>query len=169
MKDIASPVRPLVSYGVIVDCLVCAIVFGVVLYGCVSNRPDEKAALKIVIAKYNNALVEAYKDQSFEPLKAVAAADEVNKVDTIVSSYLQANQIMEADLRKVDFKDIKIEGDKATVKTSEDWSYRWVNYKTRQEIEPLRNVHYEMLYHMTKKDGKWLVEKVEETGEGKRP
>ncbi|MBI3752736.1 MAG: hypothetical protein HY266_01660 [Deltaproteobacteria bacterium] len=161
MKDIARKL--------IVDCLVCAIVFAVVLYGCASNRPDEKTALKIVIAKYNNALVEAYKDQSFEPLKAVAAADEVSKVDTIVSSYLQANQIMEADLRKIDFKDIKIKGDKAAVKTSEDWSYRWIDYRTGKEIEPLKPVHYEMVYHLIKKDRKWLVEKVEETGEGKRP
>jgi len=69
---------------------------------------------------------------------------------------------MESEIHKIDFRDIKAEGDKAAVNTAEDWSYRWIDYRTKQEVEPLRDIHYDMKYYLVKKDGKWLVEKVEE-------
>ena len=122
---------------------------------------SEKPELKTVIAKYNNAIIEAYKNQNFEHFMQVATDTEINKIGIIINSFRQADQIMEAELRKIDFQEIKTQGDKADVKTSEDWSYRWIDYKTAQEVEPLKNIHYEMLYHLIKKDGKWLVEKVE--------
>jgi len=122
---------------------------------------SEKPELKTVIAKYNNAIIEAYKNQNFEHFMQVATDAEINKIGVIINSFRQADQIMEAELRKIDFQEIKTQGDKADVKTSEDWSYRWIDYKTGQEVEPLKNIHYEMLYHLIKKDGKWLVEKVE--------
>ena len=122
---------------------------------------SEKPELKTVIAKYNNAIIEAYKNQNFEHFMQVATDTEINKIGIIINSFRQADQIMEAKLHKIDFQEIKTQGNKADVNTSEDWSYRWIDYKTGQEVEPLKNIHYEMLYHLIKKDGKWLVEKVE--------
>ena len=145
--------RYLLTYSVIV--------LLVVVSGCSSKSMDEKTELKTVIAKYNNAIIEAYKNQNFEHFMQVATDAEINKIGVIINSFRQADQIMEAELRKIDFQEIKTQGDKADVKTSEDWSYRWIDYKTGQEVEPLKNIHYEMLYHLIKKDGKWLVEKVE--------
>lgn len=139
-----------------------------ILFSCASKQSGEETSLKIVIAKYNNAVIEAYKNQILMPLKEVAVEDEVRRIDITVSTYLRGNQLMEADLHKIDFKDVRIEGDKATVRTSEDWSYKWVNYRTKKEVEPLRDIHYEMTYYLNKIDGKWLVEKVEELKEGER-
>lgn len=133
----------------------------VVVSGCSSKGMNEKTELKTVIAKYNNAIIEAYKNQNFEHFMQVATDKEINKIGIIINSFRQADQIMEAELRKIDFQEIKTQGDKADVNTSEDWSYRWIDYKTGQEVEPLKNIHYDMLYHLIKKDGKWLVEKVD--------
>lgn len=148
------------------------IIYGIallfILLGCASKQSGEETSLKIVIAKYNNAVIEAYKNQILMPLKEVAVEDEVRRIDITVSTYLRGNQLMEADLHKIDFKDVRIEGDKATVRTSEDWSYKWVNYRTKKEVEPLRDIHYEMTYYLNKIGGKWLVEKVEELKEGER-
>lgn len=144
--------RYLLTYSVIVL---------LVISGCSSKGMSEKPELKTVIAKYNNAIIEAYKNQNFEHFMQVATDTEINKIGIIINSFRQADQIMEAELRKIDFQEIKTQGDKADVNTSEDWSYRWIDYKTGQEVEPLKNIHYEMLYHLIKKDGKWLVEKVE--------
>ena len=151
--------RYLLTYSVIV--------LLVVVSGCSSKSMDEKTELKTVIAKYNNAIIEAYKNQNFEHFMQVATDTEINKIGIIINSFRQADQIMEAKLHKIDFQEIKTQGNKADVNTSEDWSYRWIDYKTGQEVEPLKNIHYEMLYHLIKKDGKWLVEKVEEVKESK--
>lgn len=146
--------------------ILCIVVFS----GCASPPPDTRAAqLKIVIAKYNNALIEAYKNRFDSPLMEVAGEAEVRKIRTIVDSFLQSDEIMEAEVKRMDFKEIKIEAEKAEVKTSEDWQYRWVNVRTGKEVEPIKDIHYEMLYHLIKKDGKWLVENTEDIGEEKRP
>lgn len=143
------------SYGVVLAAIISS--------GCASNQADNRETLlKIVIAKYNNAVIEAYKSQNFEPLKQAATESEINKIGVIINAYRTANQIMESDIKKIDFKEIRIEADKADVKTYEDWSYRWINYETRQEAEPLKDIHYELFYHLIKKDGKWLVDRVED-------
>ncbi|MBI4972684.1 MAG: hypothetical protein HZC16_02565 [Candidatus Omnitrophica bacterium] len=143
--------------------LICGMLLaGVIFHGCAHKATDEEAELKTVVAKYNNALIEAYKNQFFAPLQEVTSEDEFRKVNIVVSSFLQGSRIMESELHRLDFKEIKIEKDEARVRTSEDWSYRWVNYRTRQEIEPLKEIRYEMLYHLVKKNNKWLVDKVEE-------
>ena len=151
--------RYLLTYSVIV--------LLVVVSGCSSKKTNEKTELKTVIAKYNNAIIEAYKNQNFEHFMQVATDKEIKKIGIIINSFRQADQIMEAELQKIDFQEIKTQGDKADVNTSEDWSYRWIDYKTGQEVEPLKNIHYEMLYHLIKKDGRWLVEKVEEVEKDK--
>lgn len=143
--------------------LLYSIALAIILSGCTSNPADDREALlKIVIVKYNNAVIEAYKNQNFEYLKQVATEKEIDKIGIMISSFRQTDQIMKAEFHKIDFREIKIQGDKTDVRTSEDWSYRWIDYKTGQEVEPLKNIHYEILYHLIKKDGKWLVEKVED-------
>ena len=144
----------------------CSAVLLSMLAGCALRETGAEAELRVVVAKYNNALIEAYKNQLFKPLKEVADEEEVQMVNIFISSYLQGNQVMDAELLKMDFKEIKIEGEKATVRTSEEWSYRWIHYKTMREIEPRKNIRYEILYYIVKKDGRWLVKKVEETGSG---
>ena len=150
--------RYLLTYSVIVL---------LVISGCSSKSMSEKTELKTVIAKYNNAIIEAYKNQNFEHFMQVATDKEIKKIGIIINSFRQADQIMEAELQKIDFQEIKTQGDKADVNTSEDWSYRWIDYKTGQEVEPLKNIHYEMLYHLIKKDSRWLIEKVEEVEKDK--
>lgn len=142
--------------------LIHGLLLPIFLLGCATKTVGEEEQLKIVIAKYNNALVEAYKNQFFEPLKEVADDAELTKVNTIIRAYLQNEQIMDSEILAVVFKGIKKKADSAVVKTSEDWKYRWVDYRTNKEVEPFKKVHYEMIYYLFKKDGKWLVTKVEE-------
>lgn len=132
-----------------------------ILAGCASKGNNEDARLKVIIVKYNNALIEAYSNQFFAPLKEVADKDQVRRVDIFIDSYLTAKQIMDAELLKIDFREIKIEGETALVRTSEDWSYRWINYRTKREVAPRKNIRQEIMYHIVKKDNRWLVKKVE--------
>lgn len=141
--------------------LVCLCVF----LSCKSGDP-EKDAIQRIVAKYNMAIITAYKELNMGPLQDIALEGHVNKVKTIINSYLEANQIMIADILKLNIKEIRIEGEKATARTSEDWKYKWIDNKTGKDVEPLKEIHYEMVYKMVKKDAKWMVEAVEEVTEG---
>jgi hypothetical protein len=141
---------------------------GLILAGSLScgSSTNEDAVIMKAVGKYNQALVIAYRNVDFGPLGGAASEKEAKKVRVIVNSYLEGNQVMESDVKRIDFKDVKVEGDRATARTSEDWTYRWVDFKTGEEVEPLKDIHYEMLYHLEKIDEKWLVEKVEDIGNG---
>lgn len=130
--------------------------------GCAKKENPDEARIKTAVAKYNVALVQAYKDQFFEPLKEVADEETVKKVAAVISVYLQTGQIMDSELLRIDFKEIRVEGDKSTVRTYEKWKYRWLDYRTNREVEPIKDIHYEMLYHLIRKGDGWIVEGVKQ-------
>lgn len=129
------------------------------VYSC--GGISENKEIKTAIARYNNAITEVYKNQNFELLKKTATENEVEKISAIINAYLQANEIMESEIIGINYIEIKEGGEKAAVRTSEEWKYRWVNYKTGKEVETWKHARYDMLYHIIKKDGGWLVDRVE--------
>lgn len=129
-------------------------------FSCGLKDPKKEEILK-VIGKYNIAIVAAYRELNMQPLREITGDTHFQKVRTLINSYLDDSQIMESELLNLIFKEIVINGNIATVKTSEDWKYRWINHRTSEEIEPLRNIHYEMVYHLLKRDAKWIVENIE--------
>lgn len=134
------------------------VLLALAFFGCASEDA-RKEELKGVVLKYNNALIEAYKSQLYERLMEATGKEEFKEVVERVSAYIHAGRIMESELKKISFKQITITDDKAEVRTSEDWTYRWVDFRTGKEVEAIQNPHYEMLYHMAKKDSRWMVEK----------
>ncbi len=119
--------------------------------------------LKRVVTRYNYALIDAYGRQIYHTLREVTSADELRRVGIIVSSYLQSDQVMEAKLHRLVFQGISVDGRRATVETAEDWSYRWINRRTGEVVEPLKHIHYRMRYHLImEEDRGWVVDRVEE-------
>ncbi|MHC4278310.1 MAG: hypothetical protein ACYSTI_13475 [Planctomycetota bacterium] len=127
---------------------------------CTNGNPEEEA-IKVLVGKYNVAIITAYKDLNTWPLKLVTTDAVFKKVNVMIESYLDGEQVMEAELLSLEFKDIKIEPESATVRTTEEWEYRWVDINSREVIDPTRPIHYEVLYHIIKSEDRWLVEKVE--------
>lgn len=126
------------------------------LVSCAKSNPDE-ALVKTTVARYNDALVAAYKNLNIEPMKDVATEERAKRVEAFITAYLQSNLIMETELHHVTFDEVKVERTVATVKTTEDWSYSWVDYKTKKIKEEKKQVTYKMLYTLEKKGDKWIV------------
>ncbi len=134
------------------------VLFLLFLSACTSGRGEWD--LKRTVIMYNKGLMEAHKNRSFDLLEKVALKKEVDRVRAFVNAYLGMGQMMEPDLKDLTYRDIGIEDGRATVRTIEDWSYRWIDVRTGREVEPLRGIRYEMEYHLVKRNGRWLVEKV---------
>ncbi len=145
--------------------LAAIFVIALILTGCTTweKEPSEEELLKKVVTRYNYALIEAYKSQFYDRLKEVTGRDEFRRIRIIITSYLQASEVMEAELHTLEFGKIKIEEKKATVDTTERWSYRWIDYRTGREVEPLKEINYNMRYHLVRdEDRGWIVERVED-------
>lgn len=135
------------------------IVMVLLLCGCAKKESPEEYAVKVAVTKYNNAIIDLYKTVSPEKLNEIALEEESKKVQSYMSIFLAGKRLMEAEYQKIEFREVIVEGDSATVKTSEDWTFRWIHFKTGEEIEPWTDIHYEMQYDLTLIDGKWMIAK----------
>lgn len=140
----------------------CGLILVLAVSGCATEKSKEEYDIKITIGKYNHAMIRAYKSLDFRPLGGVTTDEQLTRVNSFITSFLESGQIMEPELHSIDFKEITIEDDRATVGTSEDWTYMWLDYRTREVVVPLEEIHYEIIYHLLREDETWLVDKVEQ-------
>ncbi len=138
---------------------VLLLMFVLVFMSC-TRASDNRAAVRLAVSKYSVAIISAYKDIDLGLLNEVATKEHKDKVSAVINAYMQANEVMEAELLHLDFVGVEIKGEEAEVRTTEDWSYRWVDYDTREIREPEKKLHYEMSYELLYSDGRWLVDEV---------
>ncbi len=178
MKQLQLPsqnrVTPHIRFYPVRIPLASLLLLSILLSSCGANdKKREEQELKRTVARYNNSVVEAYKNKFFKPLQGVASTKEVERVDLVVNYKFAKNQIMESEPYMMAFTSIEVTFDEefdettAIVKTTEDWTYRWVDRETGVVIEPMREFHYEVIYDLLLTDEGWLVQMVDTLG-GKR-
>ena len=148
--------------------LYITIVMTLLFSGCAKEESPEEYAIKVAVTKYNNAIIDLYRTVSPEKLDEIALEEESFRVQNYMSIFLPGKRLMDAEYQRIEFREVIVEGDSATVKTSEDWTFRWIHFKTGEEIEPWTDVHYKMRYDLTLIDGKWMIAKatdIEKAGE----
>jgi hypothetical protein len=128
-------------------------------FSCTSSKRETDAVMRVV-TMYNAALINTYASNSIKVLRHLTTARESRKVDSIVSGYMSGDRRMEAELHELAFESVKVTGVVAKVITREYWTYRWVNDRTEEEIVPMKEGRYRMLYTLLKEDKNWLVDTV---------
>lgn len=123
--------------------------------------------IKAAVLKYGRGLIEAYRDLDPSTISTVASEAQVKKVDVIITSFLQAERVMEAEMLSTAFKGVSIhdDGRQATVRTDEEWEYRWVDVNTKEVVVPLKRTRYGINYYLVLKDGVWVVDRTESMNE----
>lgn len=139
--------------------LYITIVMTLLFFGCAKKESPEEYAIKLAVTKYNNAIIELYRTVSPEKLNEIALEEESKKVQSYMSIFLMGDRLMDAEYQKIDFKEVTVDGDSAIAKTSEEWRFRWIHFKTGEEIEPWTDIKYNMRYELTLVDDKWMIAK----------
>lgn len=130
-----------------------------ILCGCAKKESPEEYAVKVAVTKYNNAIIELYRTVSPVKLNEIALEEESKKVQNYMSIFLPGERLMDAEYQKIEFNEVTVDGDSAVAMTSEDWTFRWIHFKTGEEIEPWTDIKYKMRYDLTLTDGKWMIAK----------
>lgn len=144
------------------------ILFVFLLFGCSQKEDIQEKKLKTLVSKYIIALELAYEEQQFEDIGAVADFQEARKVALLASNYYDIGNKMELDILSFKFGDVKYGEKRATVRTEETWKYRWYNYKTNEEVFPMKKVKYRTIYHIKKEgleEDENIAEVIEHDGE----
>lgn len=122
--------------------------------------PEEEEAIKVVIVKYDMALIETYRSLDVKALLKLASVREVSKNEALLVDLAKKKVYMESELLDIRFVEFKWKSRKeADVRVSERWRWRQVNIETGKEVRPWVEEDYKLVYHMTK-DNKmgWIVD-----------
>lgn len=121
--------------------------------------PEEE--VKQVVRASNEEQIKAWRELNTEVLSGTRTGAFLAENVALVEQ-LKKNKIYGVPVNhQLDILDVKIEGDKATVKTLEVWSVTFHHQSDNTVMETRGPDKYNETYHMVKKEGKWLIEQVD--------
>lgn len=131
-----------------------------------SARSPLDQAVIAAVQRYNEALPGAYARGDAGALGAVATPDEQQRVEDQIGFLAQGRMIMEARQESFALREhAREEGpDRASAEVTEVWWYRHVVPGTGEVRQAARRVRYANRYHLLRADGRWLVDRLVETG-----
>ncbi len=137
------------------------------LAGACSVPPQSAADFEVVagVRRYNEALARAYANASSGVLVGAATPDELQRVDDLIGFLAQGKMVMDARQERFEAGRVQRDGpDRATVDATEVWWYRhWIPATGEVKQAPKR-VRYRNRYQLVRADGRWLVDRLRETG-----
>ncbi len=121
----------------------------------------EKQEVKNLVITYNKVKAEAYLKPRAHLMENFTSEKEFRQIDTYISYLYKTNRILKAEMKKIDFEEIKIEGEKAAAVTKERWVYAYLEPVNRNPISEEYDVIYANKYSLIRKGGRWVVDSLE--------
>ena len=135
--------------------------FAVILLVPFSLKAQDDRDIKKVIISYNQGVIKASKTSKTDHMKDFAKDDIVKKFHLWIKSWHDNNLFMDAKIVDIDFKDLDIKDDRASVVTDEKWVYRYIDIKVRKEVHKETNISYNIKYTLSQSNDKWIIEKID--------
>jgi zinc-ribbon domain/ARC6-like, IMS domain len=126
-----------------------------------TGSSDEKTALKAIICQSNDEQIKAWRNLDTEILKGTRTGQALQENIQAVQE-LQAKKMYALPANKsIEFGDVSVTGNTATVKTVEVWSVTFFNKDDGQALQTQGPDTLQELYHFVKQNGKWLIQSVD--------
>ena len=123
-------------------------------------------AVTAAVQRYNEALVGAYARADAGALALVATPGEQQRVEDLIGFLSQGRMVLDARQESFELRGGAREErpDRASADVSEVWWYRHVVPATGEVKQAPRRVRYVNRYNLVRVDGRWLVDRLQETG-----
>ncbi|MDQ5825999.1 MAG: zinc-ribbon domain-containing protein [Chloroflexota bacterium] len=121
------------------------------------NVAEEEERLKETVRISNDEQIKAWRDLDTEVLKGTRVGDVLQENIEMIEMLKQNNMYAVPVMERLDFVDVKVNGDTATVRTIETWSVTFYNRDTRQVVRKNGPDTLHETYYMVKQNGKWMV------------
>lgn len=151
----------------ILDLAAAAAALLLVAAGCgLPARSPLDQAVIAAVQRYNEALPGAYSHGDAGALGAVATPAEAQRVQDLIGFLAQGRMILDARQERFELRGhAREEGpDRASAEVTEVWWYRHVVPATGEVRQAPRRVRYGNRYLLVRADGRWLVDRLVETG-----
>lgn len=127
-----------------------------------NSLPGEEG-IKNAIRGYNQAVIDAYlSDAHVKFIHKYATEKEMKRMFVFINTDRERDLAMAMKLNKLVFDEVFASENGATVNTSENWDFHYINIKTGKPNEPVKEMRYKLQYTLEKENGKWVVAKLKE-------
>ncbi len=141
--------------------VIIAMITATSLYATIS-----KDAIKNAVLNYNQLIISSSNKNTaaidFKDLKnfqKFASKEVAQKLYIWIKSWQENSLYMDAKLLEINFTEIDSNNSKsAIVKTTEKWSYKYIDGKTKKLAWPDSNITYKVRYKIGKKDRGLVIE-----------
>ena len=132
----------------------------VMMLGCTDNKSDV-GAIQNIIRRYNNLVIEGYRNQDMNPLQEVTTEEHARKLYHHMSALGEGKLRMESKLKKIIFKKTDQRSTtEVTVETEETWDFAHYRMGNNEKYAEEQDFIYRMGYILQKKEGRWIITQV---------
>jgi len=132
----------------------------VVVILIISNGPlfanDEKE-IKHALLKYNYGIIKMAKSGETDFFKSFVKKEVVTKLMLWVKAWQDNNLVMLANINDFQFSPIVYNENNATMTTTENWSFSYVNIATKKMAHDNVDMLYKMRYTLEKHPHGWMI------------
>jgi len=123
--------------------------------------PADESAIREVIRRSNDEQIKSLRDLDTEILKATRI-DQALASDTAYVERLKSNNMYAVAVNQsLEILEVRVSGDSATAHTLETWKVTNYNKADNSVASTEGPQTLDEIYHLVKRDGKWLVRRVD--------
>jgi len=137
----------------------------VLLFYTATLAANDDKHIKDALLKYNYGIIKMGKSGEFDFFKNFVAQDVAIKLQVWFESWKFSNLTYIAQINDLRFSPIAYNEDNATIRTLENWTFSYVDLRTKEfALEPT-NIFYKMKYTLKNHHGNWIIVAVEKLEE----
>lgn len=143
--------------------LIATVFLLLISFGCKPSKEDEE--VRDFVKNYVSIMQAVYAEANLYLLVPFTAEKEIKKVFPVIQALKATGNVMKTEILAFDLKKSKVDGDTATVRTTERWRFWWQDAKTGIITKPKTEEQYKLEYHLVKTGGGWKVDFVKNLNE----
>ena len=121
--------------------------------------------LKNTVSAYTKMLAQSLAKPNSNQMEFFTSPAERSRIDGYILYLHKDGKVIINTLKSLKFTSVEVDSNKkdARVATNEEWTFHYVDEKSRQPISAEEQIRYRNIYHLVKEQGHWVVEKVDMT------
>lgn len=119
--------------------------------------------LKNTVSAYTKMLAQSLAKPNSNQMEFFTTSAERNRIDGYILFLRKDGKVIINTLKSLEFSSVEVTDSKkdALVTTEEEWSFHYVDEKSRQPVSAEERIRYRNTYHLIKEQGHWVVDKVD--------
>jgi regulator of protease activity HflC (stomatin/prohibitin superfamily) len=112
------------------------------------------------VRAYNTLISKAHLELNAGLMRSMTSDWQLKKIDSYIASNLKQGRTIKGGLIELNFKDVKVENDLATVITIERWLWSYVDPATKKPVSEIFDEWYGVTYHLKMTQSRWVVDDI---------